>query len=414
MNYQDYSEKYAQLLVNNCLVNNGQKKLVIVVENDEILPFAETCLKFAKTSGFSDVEIYSKQIQLTREYLLNTSLDDIKMNPLFDRSPLEKAAKEEANFLFLDAYQENIWQGIENEKISKMQKIIIPQLDVYFENTANLKSPWCCASFPTKEWAKKVYPNLSEKKAYDLLFLNIMKICLCDKVNPLKEWKNVHRKYQLISEKLNALEISKLHYRNSIGTDLKITLPKNHLWLGANDKDYYGNSFMPNMPGYELFTSPIYTETEGKVHSTLPLYYDKKGYIIKPFSLEFKHGKVSKINTQDENDYHILEEITNQDENSMYLGECAIVENDTPVNQTNTIYYNLLYDENASSHLALGTAYPDSLKDGLQMTDEELLNSGLNISNTHVDFMIGTPDLTIEATTKKGKQLIFKNGKFTL
>lgn len=171
---------------------------------------------------------------------------------------------------------------------------------------------------------------------------------------------------------------------------------------------------MINMPSFEIYTSPIYTKTEGVVFSSIPLFSKDIGRVIKQFGFEFKNGAVKEIITDNEKDKKSFQRIFSNDTAAKYLGECAIVENTTPVSKTNTLYYHALYDENASPHLAIGQAFPDAIKNGLNMNRIELDKNGLNSSNYHIDFMIGTPDLTIEATTKKGKQLIYSNGKFNL
>lgn len=392
------------------MVNNGVKPLLIVAEAVEILPFATLCAKIAKECGYREVKILNKRPQEIHEYLLNTPLDNIEINSLLNRSLMEKMAKKEANILILDTFKENQFSNVSNEKLKKYREIIDSQLDTYYEFISNFKCPWSIACYPTTSWAKKVYPNLKEKEAFDLLFLNIMKMCLCNKKSPEKEWSIIQKENQERAERLNDLQIRKLHYNNSLGTNLDIYLPSKHIWLGADDKDYYGNSFICNMPAYELFTSPIYSETTGTVFSSMPIHHN--GKLINNFGLEFNNGQVTKIFASSDEDYKSIQEIITTDDTSKFLGECAIVESTTPVGQTNTLYYNPSYDENYSTHLALGTAYPDSIKNGLEMTEEELIANGLNVSKTHVDFMIGTKDLEITADTKKGKMLIFSDGRF--
>lgn len=414
MNYKYYNEKYAQLLIKRCLVNDGKKSLVIIIETDELLPFAEICLKKAQEAGFTNAQIFNKKLKQTCKYLIETEEDDIEKSALLDRSIIEKAAKNEDNFLILDTYQRNTWKGVSQKKYSIFWNKVNNQLSTYYANCTNLKCPWCIACYPTKEWAKKVYPNLSEEDAYNLLFLNIMKMSFCDKENPEKEWTISREKSQKIADILTDLNIEKLHYKNKLGTDLDIYLPHNHIWLGNNDKDFYGNDFMINMPSFEMYTSPIYRKTEGVVFSSIPLFNPEIGRLINQFGFEFKNGAVKEIITDNEKDKKSLQRIFSNDHTAKFLGECAIVERTTPVSETNTLYYHALYDENASPHLAIGQAFPDAIKNGLNMNKIELDKNGLNSSNYHIDFMIGTPDLTIEATTKKGKQLIYSNGKFNL
>ena len=165
------------------------------------------------------------------------------------------------------------------------------------------------------------------------------------------------------------------------------------------------------MPSFEIFTSPLYTETNGLVFSTKPLSY---GNNINLFGLGFKNGAVNEILAQTDEDYELLSIILDKDFNSGYLGECALIDNSSPLFLTNTLYYETLYDENCSCHLALGNAFPDTIEGGLKMSEEELLKNGINVSSIHIDFMIGSDDLEIEAETNKGKKLIYSKGKYMI
>ena len=412
MDFNEYDQKYANLLINKCFVNDGKKPLVIRIKYQDQIPFAKVLCEEAKKAGFKEVYVFNCNIERLRDYIRSTDIDDIEIIPELDRSIALEFAKKKANFLYLESERHNFFNMDDHEKLDKYYELIDEQLEDYYECTDSLKCPWTLACYPNKEWAKKVYPNLSEDKAYERLYLNIMKMCLCDKDNPLEEWKKTQERQVGMIEALNDLRIEKLYYKNKLGTDLSLYLPNNHLWLGSgNDKDYYGNKVMLNMPSYEIFTAPILSSTNGVVYTTKPLFYKK---IIPSFGLEFKDGEVKNIITSDKVDYKILEDLINEDEGARFLGECALVECDTPVGQTNSLYYEPLYDENSSSHLALGTCYSGCITNGLRMDNEELRANGLNSSNIHIDFMIGSPDLTIEADTNKGRRLIFSNGRFNI
>ena len=412
MDYKEYDNKYANLLVNKCFVNDGNKPLVIRIKWDDQIPFAKLVYEKAKEAGFKEVYILNCNYDKLIDYLRKTNIDDIKLLPEFDRSIALEYAKKEANFLYLESERPKYYTREESKKLDKYYDLIDKELEDYYACINNLTCPWTLACYPNKEWAKEVYPNLSINKAYEKLYLNIMKMCLCDKDNPLEEWKKIQDRQHDMIEKLNDLRIERLHYQSEIGTDLTLELPTNHLWMGASDdKDYYGNKIMVNMPSYEIFTAPIYTSTNGIVYSTTPLCHNR---IIKNFGLEFKDGEVKNIIAKNKEDYEALKDLTMEDDGSRFLGECALVESDTPVGKTNSLYYEPLYDENSSSHLALGNSYSDSIVNGLMMDEDELRANGLNLSNTHVDFMIGSPDLNIMADTNKGKKLIFTKGKFNI
>ena len=199
-----------------------------------------------------------------------------------------------------------------------------------------------------------------------------------------------------------------MHYKNNWGTDLTVELPSDVIWNSAAGEE--DSNMLVNMPSYEIFTSPNYKKTSGIVYSAKPLIYG--GGKIDEFYIEFKEGKV--INYDAKQGKEILRQIIESDENSCYLGEVALVNNNSPISNTNLVFGTTLFDENASCHLALGDGFPDSLKEGLTMTKEELLRKGINQSKNHVDFMIGTKDLEIEAETKDGVVQIFKDGNFVI
>ena len=195
-----------------------------------------------------------------------------------------------------------------------------------------------------------------------------------------------------------------MHYKNSLGTDLVVYLPDNYSFESAKD-----NKVIVNMPSYEVFASPIYNKTEGIVYSSMPLCYG--GAVIEDLWLEFKEGKVVKYGSK--TNENVLKNIIESDNQSSYLGEVALVENNSPISNLNIVFGTTLIDENASCHLALGSGFPECIEGGLELNDEELLKKGINVSSNHVDFMIGTPDLSIIGTTCDGREIsIFKDGNF--
>ena len=379
MNYRYYDEKYAGLLIGKCFTYDITRPIAIIHDGKDTSNFANLCYEYAKKIGYKEVYLVDRKNEEVDEYLEKTNLEDIKLNDILDKSILEELGKKHAYLLFVETYREN--KAIDKAKQKKVNDIINEQLNYYYANMDNLKCPWCVACYPNRSWAKRVYPNLTIEKAYEKLYLNIIKMCHVNKENPEKQWEIIQKRYKEITEKLNELGIKQLHYQNSLGTNLKLCLPENHIWVGPGAKDYYGNDIILNMPSYEIFTSPLFDETEGTVYLSKPLHYKK---IIDSFGLEFKKGAVKKIITESKEDKSALKDMISSDVGAKFLGECAIVENDTPVNLTKTIYYESLYDENASCHLALGNAYPDTIEDGLFMSEDDLTRNGLNISDIDV------------------------------
>lgn len=411
MDYKYYDEKYADFLLKNCLVNDGKHPLAIMYKGKALEHFAIVCLHQAEKLGFEKIFLHNTSKKEKMEYLYQTELSDIKKELFLDMSGLEECARENGNFLSIEAYESPCDKEVPYEKKQKASSIINQQLTYYPANLNYLKCPWTVAAYPSYDWAKKVYPSFPLEKAYEKLYFNIMDMCLIHKENPTKEWQVIKRKYLDMQERLNDLEITKLHYTNQLGTDLNVYLPDKHIWGSGFVRDYFGNSCIVNMPSYEIFTTPISTKTEGTVFSTksLNLY---GSYVVDSFGLEFANGKVVKIITQNDEDYKQIDSLIHTDDCSAFLGECALVERNSVPSLKDTLYYHALLDEQADCHLALGFGFPEAIRGGLDMTKQELINNGVNLSGIHVDFMIGTDDLQIEADTKKGKKLIYKDGKY--
>lgn len=414
MNYKYYDEKYANFLLKKCLVNDDARPLAIMYKGKALEPFALVCLWQARKLGFKKIYLYNTSEREQMEYLYHTELCDIKKESFLDVSELESCARENGNFLSIETYELPFYGNVSCEKRKRANVIINQQLTYYPDNLNYLKCPWTAAAYPSKDWAKKVYPSLPLEKAYEKLYFNIMDMCFMYKENPVKEWESIGNKFLNMQERLNQLEITKLHYSNQLGTDLDVYLPDKHVWTSGFVSDYFGNPCIVNMPSYEIFTSPVFSKTEGIVFSTKPLnLYGTNGYIVDSFGLEFKKGKVVRIFSRNDEDYKQISALIHVDDHSSFLGECAIVERVAAAKLKDTLYYHALLDEQASCHLALGFGYPDTIRGGLDMTRDELSRNGMNLSSIHIDFMIGTDDLEIEADTKNGKQLIYKDGRCT-
>ena len=295
-----------------------------------------------------------------------------------------------------------VMDDIDPQKISLAAKRKKETMPLFRKMEERCEIPWCIAAYPGRIWSKDLF---KEENAYEKLKEYIYKICMIDKDNPEIEWNKLIDRNNIIINKLNKLNIEKLHYKNSIGTNLDIYLPNNYQYSSAKDK-----ICIVNMPSYEVFTSPIYNKTKGIVYASKPLCYN--GGLIDKFWIKFDKGKV--IDYDAKVGKNLLKEIIETDSNSCYLGEAALVEKDSPINKLNINFNTTLIDENASCHLALGAGFPECIQDGLMLEDKELLKKGINVSKQHVDFMVGTDDLEIIGYTKDNKEIkIFEQGKFS-
>lgn len=395
-------DKYIDLLLKKCL--NFDKSKILFINYDKVnKDFVDKVIVKAKEIGVEDIYLDEDDIELTRQKLKELSLDEIEKDAYFNKQIWDEYASKNASFLMLDTEFPNFLDDIDPEKVSKANFIKRKTRPLFRKKETNYEIPWVIAALPNQCWANNIFDS---DDAYNKLEEAIYKMCMIDMENPIEAWDEYLKGVKEQSDYLNSLEIKKLHYTNEIGTDLTVEYPDNIIWSSVADD--LEHNMLVNMPSYEIFTTPDYRKTEGIVYSSRPLIYG--GGVIDKFYLEFKNGKV--INFDAEKGYDILKGIIESDPNACYLGETALVDIDSPISKTGLVFGTTLIDENASCHLALGDGFATCLKNGINMDKEQLLNKGINNSQNHVDFMIGTPKMHIEATTKKGIITIFDNGKF--
>lgn len=305
-----------------------------------------------------------------------------------------------------------MFKDLDPKKIAIASNASATKTKFYSEHMMASRTQWSIIAYPNEAWAHKVFPDLDVKEAVEKLLEAILYTSRVDgKNDTVTNWKNhIHNldEHNLI---LNKYNFKSLHFRNSLGTDLDIELVKDHIWAGGGELSGSGVFFVPNIPTEETFTMPHNQKINGTVVSTKPL--NVRGKVIPSFKLTFKDGKVIDFEATEE--YDTLKTLLETDEGSKSLGEVALVSYDSPISNLNILFYNTLFDENASCHLALGNAYSMNIKGGTKMTEEELKKYGYNVSNIHVDFMFGSRDMEIVGTTYDGRQIpIFRKGNFIL
>lgn len=300
--------------------------------------------------------------------------------------------------------------GLKKMKMDKYAKAAqkrYPLIKPYNDALEN-KYQWCIVAVPGAAWAKKLFPDLSKKQAMEKLW---EKILLCARVddNPVLAWEKHNSDLQKRQDYLNSLHIESLHYTSSNGTDFTVGLIDGGRFCGGDETSLQGITFNPNIPSEETFTSPKRGEAEGIVYATKPLSY--RGVLIEDFWIRFKDGKAVEWEAKKNNE--ALTTLINMDEGSAYLGECALVPYDSPIQNSGILFYNTLFDENAACHLALGRGFNDCIEGFENKTNDECKAMGINESMEHEDFMIGSEDLNIVATTRDGKKVqIFKDGNW--
>ena len=401
-------DKYIDLVLKKCLNFAQSKSLMIHIDLREHLPFALKIKEKAEKMGIFDIAIDLCDLYEYHDYLKNTDIKDIKENDLLDRSKWDLYAKKSGALLFVNSEIPGLMSDIESEKQNIATKIREKNCTYYRSHVTKYTFPWTIIAMPNLEWAKSVFPN--DPDAYQKLYLKIMEMCMIPSENPVLAWDQFILKSNQYKEKLNDLQITELHFQNQLGTNLYVRKRADATWINLDKMDQSGHNMIANMPSYEIFTSPDYHYTRGIVYSSKPLVF--QGVIIDQFWLRFEEGKVIDYDAKIGRD--ALTNLLSNYTNSCYLGEIALVESDSPIAKTNLVFCSTLFDENASCHFALGQSYHLPVNGSDQMTKEELEEVGLNSSPIHVDFMMGTDDMNIEAETRYGRKLIFKQGRFHL
>ena len=401
-------QEYARLLVRVGL--NVQRGQTLVISSPvECAYFARLCAAEAYAAGCKEVVMNWHDDALGRmKYLYadDAVFDDV---PLWRRHFFNDYAQEGAAYLAISASDPENLKGVDGSRIIRAQQASGKALKEFDRLQMCSGFPWCIASIPIPSWAKTVFPEDGEERAMERLWDAIFRaVRISGDGKAVEKWQAHLKTLHARMEKLNALKIKSLHYTNALGTDLTVELPEGHIWEAGNDVTLSGQEYIANIPTEELFTSPLKTGVNGVVYASLPLVHD--GNIIDGFRFVVKDGKI--VEARARQGEETLQAAIAVDEGASYFGEVALVPYDSPISNQKILFYNTLFDENAACHIAFGEAYP-CLEGGQKMTKEELKARGLNDSITHVDFMVGTPDLRIVGTTHDGREIpVFENGNF--
>ncbi len=400
-------KKYATLIAKVGLnVKKGQTVFIAAgLDQPEFVAMVvEECYK----AGASEVYVewsYQPVEKLSANY---RTLDSLSQMKPWVKAKWEFKAQNYSCRLFIESEDPDGMNGVDQEKMSAARRAIFPQVKPFRLAMEN-RHQWCIAAVPGKAWAKKVFPNLSEKKAVEEMWNAILSASRADGKNPVKEWKEHNADIHNRCAYLNGLGLQYLEYTSANGTDLKVELNADGLFAGGQEKTLQGRKFNPNIPTEEVFTSPKAGAAEGIVYSTKPLSY--MGELIENFSLRFEKGRVKEVTA--EKGEQLLKKMVSMDDGAGMLGECALIPYDSPISRSGILYYNTLFDENASCHLALGHGFNECLKGYEKLTDDECKKRGINDSMIHVDFMIGAKDTCIWGVTKTGERIqIFKDGNW--
>ncbi|WP_339293128.1 aminopeptidase [Paenibacillus sp. FSL W8-0187] len=396
--FNTYLDKYAELAV-KVGVNIQEGQTLVVHAPVDSAEFTRLIAKKAYEAGARLVKILWTDETITRLQFEKAADDVFTEAPKWYAGEMTELVENGAAILHVLAENPDLLSGIDSERIGNFYKARGEALKQYRAYQQSDKFSWCLIAVPSATWAAKVFPDAPESEQVSKLWDAIFHTVRVDQDNPVEAWNKHLEVLEAKSSVLNAKKYKKLHYI-APGTDLTIELPEGHIWAQGDSINERGHSFVANMPTEEVFTAPLKTGVNGTVHSTKPLSY--AGNIVNNFSLTFEEGKV--VSFTAEQGYETLERLLNMDEGARYLGEVALVPHQSPISESNILYYNTLFDENASNHLALGSAYAFCLEGGKDMNQEQLIQNGLNTSVTHVDFMIGSGEMDIYGVTADGQE----------
>ncbi len=397
---QDTLRKYARTLLQYG-VNLQQDQTLVISVDVENKDFAVIVTEEAYELGAKEVVLNWRCSPIARQRLLHANESVLEKPANWIPEFYKQYIDEKAAFLSLISANPKALEGIPTDRISLQSRNLNKVLSFYHTAIMNSSVTWCVASVPTVLWADLLgYEGTNEEKI-NQLWETLLKLCRIEGVEPKDTYRHHMAKLRHRCEALNKLDLKALRYTCENGTDLLLELPEGHIWLGGEESSKDGTIFNANIPTEEVFSAPQYNGVNGIVYSTKPLIYH--GNTISDFSFTFKEGKIVEYTAKE--GYEVLKELVETDEGSHYLGEVALVDHFSPISQSNQIFFETLFDENASCHLAIGASYPTCLKDSDGLSEEELKERGLNHSLTHVDFMIGHERMNIKGYTRDGQEV---------
>lgn len=406
-NFEEKLQKYAEVIVK--VGANVQKDQKVWINcTTDALPLVYKITELSYKMGASDVNVKLNDDKLSRFHAEYKSEEVFSAVPEWQVEERNYYLDNNVVFIHILSSSPDLYSGIDSKKLGAYAKNMGEAFKYYRSRVMNDVNSWTIASYPSTDWAKLVFPEDDEDTAKAKLFEAILKTVRIDSENPVTAWEEHRKRLTEKAEYLNSKRFSALHYKSE-GTDLVVGLPKNHIWVAAGSQNAKGHCFMPNMPTEEVFTAGDKYRVDGFVTNKKPLSY--QGNIIDNFKLTFRDGKVTDF--QAEQGYGILKQLLETDEGSRRIGEVALVPNNSPISNSGLLFYQTLFDENASNHLALGAAYPTNVENGSNMNDDELDRANINQSITHVDFMIGDAEMDIDGINEDGTaEAVFRNGNW--
>ncbi len=399
-------KKYARLIA-ECGANVQKGQEVFIFAQTDQPVFVEMVTEACYKLGASRVVVDFDYAPMEKLHVKYCSLDTLGSLTRYQKARWEHYLEKIPCRIYLESEDPDGLKGIDQDKMLKAQQMRYPLIKGYRDELEN-KYQWCIAAVPGPAWAKKVFPGMRTSQAMEKLWEAILSTSRVTE-DPVAAWKTHNADLKARCDYLNSLGIEELHYTAGNGTDFTVGMIPEAEFKGGGDISLQGIFFNPNIPTEECFISPMKGKAEGTVVASMPLSRD--GQLIENFRIRFENGKA--VEWHAEKNEQLLTNIITADEGAAYLGECALVPYDSPIRNSGLLFYNTLFDENAACHLALGMGFADTIRDFEKKTLEECRGLGINDSMIHVDFMIGTEDMNIDAKTRDGRTVpVFRNGNW--
>lgn len=406
-NHQKELEKYADLAVNvgiNLKPNEG----LIIGGNVSGLPLAREIMKKAYAAGAKHVEFMLGDDEMVLARYENAKDYVFENYPEWKVNMLIAMYEDNYHHLFISAPNPELLKDIPGDTVAKDQKTASLAMAPAMKYRMTGQTKWSIVAVPSPDWALSVFPEMDVHNAIDALWEKIFDATRVSENDPVEAWKNHDMNLKKYKNYLNEKQFEKIVLK-APGTDLEIYLADEHYWMGGSKKSLGGDDFVANIPTEEVFTTPHRLKVNGTLKATKPLSLN--GKLVDDFGFTFKDGQVVDFYAGKGKD--VLERLMDNDDGAKYLGEIALVQDDSPISNTGILFNNTLFDENASVHLALGRAYAYAMQNGSDLTQEELEAKGANFSLIHVDFMVGGPEMEITAFEKDGNVVkLFENGNW--
>ncbi len=413
--HQKMLAKYAEAIVKVGLNVRAGQNLIITLGGTRGVPhqFAPLVREIARAAygvGARYVEAIFADEEMLRLRVQHAPKDSFDIYPKWQIDAIKSTIESGGALLSIAGSNPDLLGGLDSDLVGKMQRAHLENWSPISERVTTNAINWCVVAAAGEAWAHKIFPDLPINKAQDKLWQAIFETTRIDQPDPIEAWNKHIAALRERALYLQAKQYTALHYK-APGTDFTLGLPSGHLWISAQSMAQNGIAFTANMPTEEVFTLPDRNRADGVISATFPLSYG--GTLIEDFKVHFENGKITKVSAK--RGEAVLQKLVDTDEGSRHLGEVALVPASSPIGKRGHLFYNTLFDENASCHIAIGRAYRFTLAGGTELNDDEFIAAGGNVSLNHVDFMIGSPEMDIDGITRDGnREPVMRSGEWAI